>query len=60
MVMRDQALNERDYGDLVGLNKQETANKFGGKNENGIFIINTYFNILSGDKLRFTVSINSS
>ena len=22
-------LNERDYGDLVGLNKQETANKFG-------------------------------
>ena len=22
-------LNERDYGDLVGLNKQETADKFG-------------------------------
>ena len=26
---RDQRLNERDYGDLVGLNKSETANKFG-------------------------------
>ena len=26
---RDQRLNERDYGDLVGLNKAETANKFG-------------------------------
>ena len=29
IMMRDQALNERDYGDLVGLNKQETADKFG-------------------------------
>ena len=26
---KDQKLNERDYGDLVGLNKAETANKFG-------------------------------
>ncbi len=26
---KDQRLNERDYGDLVGLNKSETANKFG-------------------------------
>ena len=26
---RDQSLNERDYGDLVGLNKEETAEKFG-------------------------------
>ena len=26
---RDQSLNERDYGDLVGLNKAETAEKFG-------------------------------
>ncbi len=26
---RDQSLNERDYGDLVGLNKDETAKKFG-------------------------------
>ena len=25
----DQSLNERDYGDLVGLNKKETANKYG-------------------------------
>jgi len=25
----DKNLNERDYGDLVGLNKQETAEKFG-------------------------------
>ena len=25
----DQSLNERDYGDLVGLNKQETADKYG-------------------------------
>ena len=26
---KDQKLNERDYGDLTGLNKQETAEKFG-------------------------------
>tara|TARA_B100000575_G_scaffold286481_1_gene283329 strand:+ start:3686 stop:4324 length:639 start_codon:yes stop_codon:yes gene_type:complete len=26
---KDKRLNERDYGDLVGLNKAETANKFG-------------------------------
>ena len=26
---KDQKLNERDYGDLVGLNKAETAEKFG-------------------------------
>ena len=26
---RDKRLNERDYGDLVGLNKAETADKFG-------------------------------
>ena len=26
---RNQKLNERDYGDLVGLNKTETADKFG-------------------------------
>ena len=26
---KDQRLNERDYGDLVGLNKAETANRFG-------------------------------
>jgi 2,3-bisphosphoglycerate-dependent phosphoglycerate mutase len=28
-VIRDQALNERDYGDLSGLNKAETAAKYG-------------------------------
>src|SRR5258708_8111077 len=28
-VIRDQALNERQYGDLQGLNKAETAKKFG-------------------------------
>src|SRR5712664_1928144 len=28
-VERDQALNERHYGDLQGLNKAETAKKFG-------------------------------
>ena len=28
---RDASLNERDYGDLVGLNKSETAKKFGDK-----------------------------
>jgi 2,3-bisphosphoglycerate-dependent phosphoglycerate mutase len=28
-VERDQALNERHYGDLQGLNKSETAKKFG-------------------------------
>ncbi len=26
---KDQSLNERNYGDLVGLNKSETADKFG-------------------------------
>ena len=26
---RNKSLNERDYGDLVGLNKSETAEKFG-------------------------------
>lgn len=30
-VERDQALNERHYGDLQGLNKAETAKKFGEK-----------------------------
>ena len=29
IVTRDKKLNERDYGDLVGLNKLETAKKFG-------------------------------
>ncbi len=29
VYIRDKSLNERDYGDLVGLNKEETANKFG-------------------------------
>ena len=29
LLTRDPALNERDYGDLVGLNKAETAAKFG-------------------------------
>lgn len=28
-IERDQALNERHYGDLQGLNKAETAQKFG-------------------------------
>lgn len=28
-VTRDQALNERHYGDLQGLNKKETADKYG-------------------------------
>ena len=28
-MIKDQALNERDYGELVGLNKRETADKFG-------------------------------
>ncbi len=28
---KDERLNERNYGDLVGLNKAETANKFGEK-----------------------------
>jgi len=28
-MTRDQALNERDYGDLVGLNKAETTEKYG-------------------------------
>jgi len=29
IMRRDHSLNERDYGDLVGLNKEETAKKFG-------------------------------
>ena len=29
LMTKDQSLNERDYGDLVGLNKKETANKYG-------------------------------
>ena len=29
LMTKDQRLNERDYGDLVGLNKEETANKYG-------------------------------
>ena len=28
-ILKDQALNERHYGDLQGLNKEETAKKFG-------------------------------
>jgi 2,3-bisphosphoglycerate-dependent phosphoglycerate mutase len=28
-IIRDQALNERDYGDLCGLNKEQTAKKHG-------------------------------
>tara|TARA_Y100000590_G_scaffold354006_1_gene407162 strand:- start:84 stop:713 length:630 start_codon:yes stop_codon:yes gene_type:complete len=28
-MIKDKSLNERDYGDLVGLNKKETADKFG-------------------------------
>ncbi|MHB1845478.1 MAG: 2,3-bisphosphoglycerate-dependent phosphoglycerate mutase [Deltaproteobacteria bacterium] len=28
-VIRDQALNERNYGDLQGLNKKETADRYG-------------------------------
>ena len=29
IMRRDYSLNERDYGDLVGLNKEETVKKFG-------------------------------
>ncbi len=29
IMIRSNKLNERDYGDLVGLNKEETAEKFG-------------------------------
>ena len=29
LMTKDQSLNERDYGDLVGLNKEETVNKYG-------------------------------
>ena len=29
IMTRNENLNERDYGDLVGLNKEETANKYG-------------------------------
>ncbi|MDC1296495.1 2,3-bisphosphoglycerate-dependent phosphoglycerate mutase [Alphaproteobacteria bacterium] len=31
IMTRDKSLNERDYGELVGLNKQETAKKYGKK-----------------------------
>jgi 2,3-bisphosphoglycerate-dependent phosphoglycerate mutase len=29
IMIKNEALNERDYGDLVGLNKKETADKYG-------------------------------
>ena len=29
IMKKDRSLNERDYGELVGLNKKETANRFG-------------------------------
>ena len=29
IIHSDQAMNERDYGDLTGLNKEETAKKYG-------------------------------
>ena len=29
IITKNQSLNERDYGDLVGLNKKETADKYG-------------------------------
>ena len=29
IMTKNQSLNERDYGDLVGLNKKETADKYG-------------------------------
>ena len=29
IMQRDERLNERDYGELVGLNKEETAKKYG-------------------------------
>ena len=29
VITKNKALNERDYGELTGLNKLETANKFG-------------------------------
>ena len=31
IMIKDSSLNERDYGDLVGLNKSETAKKYGKK-----------------------------
>ena len=31
VMTKNISLNERDYGDLVGLNKEETANKYGKK-----------------------------
>tara|TARA_B110000438_G_scaffold209111_1_gene200945 strand:+ start:577 stop:1206 length:630 start_codon:yes stop_codon:yes gene_type:complete len=31
IMKKDKSLNERDYGDLVGLNKEETSKKFGKK-----------------------------
>ena len=30
-IVRDQALNERDYGDLVGMNKDDARKKWGGE-----------------------------
>ena len=34
-------LNERDYGDLVGLNKEETSNKYG-KDQVYIYGVRSY------------------
>ena len=31
IIIKNTAVNERDYGDLTGLNKKETAAKYGKK-----------------------------
>ena len=55
ILTRDKNLNERDYGDLVGLNKKETADKFG---EKQVHIWRRSFNVSppNGESLENVVS----
>ncbi len=54
-VTRDQALNERHYGDLQGLNKAETAQKFG---DEQVFIWRRSYDIAppNGESLKDTAA----
>ena len=52
---KDQSLNERDYGDLVGLNKAETADKFG-KEQVHIWRRSYYISPPNGGSLKHVVN----
>ena len=54
-VLRDQALNERDYGDLVGLNKDDARKKWG---EEQVHLWRRSYDVAppSGESLRDTAA----